>query len=180
MSNNTIPNVPRELLERILGCIDAMGWDRLEADIRALLSAPSPAGAKSGQEVEAVEVFAYGSSAGYQPVLLRQSIGSNGERISCYDIPLCRLSDATAIIDGLRGEVAKINSDRLACWAEFKVMTRACLDAEKERDQQAQRIAELEGLLRDCYPGCGLTARQTQSIRERIDAALSAGVGRVK
>ena len=37
---------------------------------------------------EAVEVFAYGSSDGYQPVLPRQSIGSNGERISCYDKPL--------------------------------------------------------------------------------------------
>ena len=44
-----------------------------------------------------------------------------------------------------------------------------------ERDKQARRIGELEGLLRDCYPGCGLTARQTQSIRERIDAALAAG-----
>lgn len=29
--------VPVELLERVIGCIDAMGWDQLEADIRALL-----------------------------------------------------------------------------------------------------------------------------------------------
>ena len=75
---------------------------------------------------------------------------------------------AQAIIDGLRGENERIRlniaeyNEAISCY-------------QSERDQQAQRIGELEWLLRDCYPGCGLTARQTQSIRERIDAALSAG-----
>lgn len=40
----TIP-VERELLERVLGCIDAMGWDELEADIRKLLAEQPQAGA---------------------------------------------------------------------------------------------------------------------------------------
>lgn len=45
----TIPNDLRPLLERVLGCIDAMGWDDLEKDIRAILAQPA-------QQSEAVEV----------------------------------------------------------------------------------------------------------------------------
>lgn len=36
-----------------------------------------------------------------------------------------------------------------------------------------QHDAELVELLRDCYPGCGLTARQTAQLRKRIDAKLA-------
>lgn len=37
-----------------------------------------------------------------------------------------------------------------------------------------QQLAEAHALLRDWYPGCGLTARQTMALRERTDALLSA------
>jgi len=57
---------------------------------------------------------------------------------------LCRLSDAQAIIDGLRGEI----------------------------DQQAQRIGELEGLLRESY---SFLPSAFTDLLYRIDAALSAG-----
>ena len=51
---------------------------------------------------EAVEVFAYGSSEGYQPVLPRQSIGSNGERMPYYDIPLMTVAQHNRIMSDVR------------------------------------------------------------------------------
>lgn len=36
--------------------------------------------------------------------------------------------------DRLEQQLKRLKADRSACWAEFKVMTRSCLDAEKERD----------------------------------------------
>ena len=66
-------------------CLDRM----VPSDLRALVKERDALRAQlTSQGGEAVEVFAYGSSDGYQPVLPRQSIGSNGERISCYDKPL--------------------------------------------------------------------------------------------
>jgi hypothetical protein len=55
--------------------------------------------------------------------------------------PLCRLSDAQAIIDGLRGEV-----EEWTLRSQYNADT--AQDVASERDQQAQRIGELEGLLR--------------------------------
>ena len=76
---------------------------------------------------------------------------------------LCRLSDAQAIIDGLRGEVADLLS-------MLATVSKAGLRVRTERDQHAQRIGELEGLLRHAQKqvptGSGL--------HMRIDAALSA------
>ena len=154
---NTI-NVPRELLERVLDYDGAVAIrQNARHELRALLSAPSPAG---GDGLGVVALWYADDDLGRAVDYVKIADGEG----------LCRLTDAQAIIDGLRGEVAKINSDRLACWAEFKVMTRACLDAEKERDQHAQRIGELEGLLRHAQKqvptGSGL--------HMRIDAALSA------
>ena len=87
-----------------------------------------------------------------------------------------------AIIDGLRGENHQRQRELRLRQSQIESSGRIAERAQRfavqlrtERDQHAQRIGELEGLLRDCYPGCGLTARQTQSIRERIDAALAAG-----
>ena len=68
-----------------------------------------------------------------------------------------------AIIDGLRGEVADLLS-------MLATVSKAGLRVRTERDQQAQRIGELEGLLRHAQKqvptGSGL--------HMRIDAALSA------
>lgn len=61
-------------------------------------------------------------------------------------------------------ELKKVNADRLSCWAEFKVMTRACLEAEKQRDK-------LAGLLQGIRTmnASGLSAMT----KEQIDTALS-------
>ena len=146
---NTIPNVPRELLEELQEHIDchrdAVLWgkvcdllsttsptDHVE-DVRAMVADPSPAGV-DGWDV-----------AG--------------------DI-LEKLSAAQAIIDGLRGENERIRlniaeyNEAIACY-------------QSERDQQAQRIGELEGLLRSCLPA--LSDGGCAALANRIAATLSAG-----
>ena len=174
---NTIPNVPRELLADLLGN-DHDKRIMAERHLLAMLAnAPSPAG------VDGLEVRAYERKWSSDNIKPEKRVNENGRKEWPFkfklipvtqrpclpdDEPLCRLFDATAIIDGLRGE---IGAQRVKTCIALKERN----DAREERDQQAQRIGELEGLLRDCYPGCGLTARQTQSIRERIDAALAAG-----
>ena len=137
MTNNTIPNVPRKLLERASNLAFQTQHYPLHEELRTLLSAPSPAGV-DGLEVVLGEDAAFG----------------------CKYV---RLSDAQAIIDGLRGENERIRlniaeyNESIACY-------------QSERDQQAQRIGELEGLLRHAQKqvptGSGL--------HMRIDAALSA------
>lgn len=193
---NTIPNVPRELLDSLLTVIESNGYaaDEVEVvdELRVLLSAPSPAdhcedvramvAAPSPAGVDGLEVRAYEDSGGalYTAKLLEiMAVDSVG----CE--PLCRLSDANAIIDGLLGEKERIRlniaeyNESIACY-------------QSERDQQAQRIGELEGLLRaesarvdflDAYivtadaPDTGKAAMLADSgtLRECIDAALSAG-----
>ena len=106
---NTI-SVPRELLEHIAGSLDKIALQSafsVSDEIRALLSAPAVV-------VEGLEVVAYAIP-----------IRSNGRRTSAYteiipfvpdlDVlvlgevePLCRLSDATAVIDQLRERVAEL------------------------------------------------------------------------
>ena len=83
---------------------------------------------------------------------------------------LCRLSDAQAIIDGLRGEVAQLQS-------MLATVSKAGIRVRTDRDQQAQRIGELEGLLREwrrMFDG-GLESGQLGVLRGHTDAALSAG-----
>ena len=166
-------------------------------DVRAMVAAPSPAGvdgckgkncgatdsASHSAECIAEHEQACGRADSNGLPVVACLIGGEPSLTPCpvrgvVNEPLCRLSDAQATIDGLRGDLA------VALKVPSVAAMRAYLDTEfakdnmrlgTERDQQAQRIGELERLLRDCYPGCGLTARQTQSIRERIDAALSAG-----
>ena len=56
MTNNTIPNVPRELLDSLLTVIESNGYaaDEVEVvdELRALLSAPSPAGVDGEHEAQ--------------------------------------------------------------------------------------------------------------------------------
>lgn len=54
--------------------------------------------------------------------------------------------------DALEAECERLRKDRSACWAELKVMTRSCLDAEKERnaaieqrDALAAELAAIKG-----------------------------------
>ena len=216
MTNNTI-NVPRELLENIVLCYNEGEFElgTLAAECQALLSAPSPAG------VDGLEVVGYVSQ---DDIKWRGDCTLRIKPYSDYTIPLCRLSDAQAIIDGLRVDVAE-QEETANQWRELALqfdrhrMTamahiRAAASGDKsaiealgvfaalppipgheitaERDQQAQRIGELEGLLRaesarvdflDAYivtadaPDTGKVAMLADSgtLRECIDAALSAG-----
>ena len=151
---NTINNVPRELLADLLGN-DHDKRIMAERHLLAMLAnAPSPAGV-DGLNTDRNAAFKACPESGCDWGSFYLGWKARGEV-------------EQAIIDGLRAE---IGAQRVKTCIALKERN----DAREERDQQAQRIGELEGLLRDCYPGCGLTARQTQSIRERIDAALAAG-----
>lgn len=176
MTNNTIPNVPRELLEVIEQTwrihykggpvttdIAADAIEKGLGQLRALLSAPPPAGVEGLEVVGVLCISRFRNNPAMENVEFQ--LAADVEQ-GQHD--LCRLSDAQAIIGGLQSTRAEYRELSIKYYDKLNEVL-------KERDQQAQRIGELEGLLRDCYQGCGLTARQTQSIRERIDAALSAG-----
>jgi hypothetical protein len=194
MTNNTIPNVPRELLATALkadasigaSAIDLVaGWKAM-AQLRALLSAPSPA------SVDGLEVVAYlaktvangrtTTRAALGPVSiagLRYSAEDQSATIES-DEPLCRLSDAKAIIDGLRGEVGAQRvktcialKERNYAREERDSFQRVGIRAMEEHDRLAQRIGELEGLLRDCENAFADIGADEWC--ERIDAALSSG-----
>lgn len=121
---NTIPNVPRELLERVKSLCEywfvrgqqqhmsesehktwhALGFGSSAfTELRALLSAPSPAG------VDGLGVVGYVSQ---DDIKWQGDCTLRIKPYSDYVIPLCRLSDAKAVIDGLRGEAARLREER--------------------------------------------------------------------
>ncbi len=113
MTNNTIPNVPRELLADLLGN-DHDKRIMAERHLLAMLAnAPSPAG------VDGLEVVAY--LIGGEPSLTPCRV------LGVVNEPLCHLPDAQAIIDGLRGEVA---AQRVKTCIALKERN----DAREERD----------------------------------------------
>ena len=169
---NAIANVPRDLLERVLYLMDNyIGTTHTEEDeLRALLSAPSPAGVDGLEVVGVLCISRFRNNPAMENVEFQLAADvAQGQH------DLCRLSDAQAIIDGLRGENQSIqqelrlhqsqieSSGRIADRAQrFAVLLRT------ERDQQAKRIGELEQILRDLVPGC-----KWRFMRPRIDAALA-------
>jgi len=179
---------------------------RAQSELRALLSAPSPAGVDG---LKRYEVFPYLDDEVAEIDICESDDGS-----------FVKYEDAQAIIDGLRGEVAQFKATISDSESVFVNMMRGTIakpslrsmvnlyfgevlngedalqlelaKANAERDQQAQRIGELEGLLRaesarvdflDAYivtadaPDTGKAAMLADSgtLRECIDAALSAG-----
>ena len=129
-------NVPRELLERVLYLMDNyIGTTHTEEDeLRAILSAPSPAG------VDGLEVRAYEDSGGalYTAKLLEiMAVDSAG----CE--PLCRLSVAHAIIDGMRGEVERLTGLWDLELARAQKAENELAHAVLAIDQQGQRVEAL-------------------------------------
>lgn len=199
---NTIHNVPRELLERASAALKGRmcGNCRDESccspdvrssatNLRALLSDPSPAGVDGCRCSMSISML--GDGCRYcQP---QEYIDRLSEML---DEERAELSDAQATSDGLRGENERIRRNI----AEYNEAI-ACYQS--ERDQQAQRIGELEGLLQDsaelikhgvfedgiCCCGSSVDshgfgdghspvdalAYHAGQVCERIDAALSAG-----
>ena len=162
--------IDRELLEELRDFLEpASSSANHVEDVRAMVADPSPAG------VDGLEVETYlhtmhmelGQTEQFCSKWKGDPFGVSGvDYSSTYSVtsePLCRLSDAKAIIDGLRGENERIRlniaeyNEAISCY-------------QSERDQQAKRIGELEGLLRHAQKqvptGSGL--------HMRIDAALSA------
>lgn len=182
MTNNTIPNVPRELLERAwralansatgreIGayldadpcapeCAETCARASMCATCSADLSAPSPVG-----------VDGLGNTAKLLLPALRQYMHNDGSGLLAgYD-----LETTQAIIDGMRGEVADLGS-------MLATVSKAGLRVRTERDQQAQRIGELEGLLREArefaaaYVSNSFFGHNARKTLARIDFALSAG-----
>ena len=167
---NTINNVPRELLERVLNA----GWgsetvnalddlrDFLESapspadhveDARAMVAKPSPAGV-DGLEVRAYEHVLHmelGQREFFFSEIEELPFGVKGEDFSAtYNVtsePLCRLSAAQAIIDGLRGKVAEERAKVAQLEEGIPRIMEASYQFRQQRDQQAQRIGELEAAL---------------------------------
>ena len=161
MTNNTI-NVPRELLERARAAVastNTSNWSSdLLRDIHAILSAPSPAGV-AGLDTDRNAAFKACPESGCDWGSFYLGWKARGEV-------------EQAIIDGLRGEVADLLS-------MLATVSKAGIRVRTERDQQAQRIGELEGLLRDFAYHTQRREMPTESSlaewADRIDAALSAG-----
>ena len=178
MTNTTL-NVPRELMERARAAVAATNtsnWSSdLLRDIHAILSAPSPAGDGAlpeflTQELEAVGQEAVAKAVDDQcssvPVL--QAVYGEAIRKRVVD-------DAKAVDDGLRGEVADLLS-------MLATVSKAGLRVRTERDQQAQRIGELEGLLLRVQVSLslddtewGYSGAEKYKLLADIRAALSAG-----
>ena len=179
--NNTINNVPRELLRDIETHLDNIAeFDptyapetmplntsaELLIPLRALLSAPSPAG------VDGLEVVGYSYGNG---ILINDTTQPDNPMYT----KLVRLSAAQAIIDGLRGEVERLQRAEKNDAIAYKAAIERQGELRTERDQQAQRIGELEGLLMDFAYHTQRREMPTESSlaawADRIEAALSAG-----
>lgn len=175
MTNNTINNVPRELLERARAAVastNTSNWSSdLLRDIHAILSAPSPAGVDGLDVVSNWVLFDAEADKPYIKKMLPEGFlaffdceedarraKANNPGTDYKRIDRVKAEDAQAIIDGLRGEVAELKQS-----AQGKLILRLY--------QHAKRIGELEGLLRHAQKqvptGSGL--------HMRIDSALSAG-----
>ena len=157
-----------ELLKTLLAGHLAIGHKAAKQELRALLSAPSPA-----NHVEDVRAMvAAPSSAGVDGLNTDRNAAfkacpeSGCDWGSFYLGWKARGEVEQAIIDGLRGEVG---AQRVKTCTALKERN----DARTDRDQQAQRIGELEGLLRSCLPA--LSDGGCAAIANRIDAALAAG-----
>lgn len=160
MTNNTIPNVPRELepcpfcgseagratkkatwnlsRHRVActnsGCGAHYGyWHPIEWNARALLSAPSPAG------VGGLDVVGWYRMDDRKAITPYPSVCATWHKMG-VKVGAAYSDSAHAIIDGLRGEVEVMTQHA----NNYSRMFEECSE---ERDHQAKRIGELEGLL---------------------------------
>lgn len=186
MTNNTIPNVPRELLEEVMLAAQRMPvrGPSIRAKLHALLSAPSPAGVYSadplacpscasecfrcaspgGVDADHVEdvraMVADPSPAGVDGLNRYEAFPYLDDEVAELDIcesddgTFVKYDDARAIIDGLRGENHQRQRELRLRQSQIESSGRIAERAQRfavqlrtERDQQAQRIGELEAAL---------------------------------
>ena len=136
MTNETIPNVPRELLEELRDAanesmnattrqhqIDHFAGLIAKAD--AILSAPSPAGVDGLEVVSNWVLFDAGADKPYIKKMLPEGFlaffdceedarraKANNPGTDYKRIDRVKAEDAQAIIDGLRGEAARLREER--------------------------------------------------------------------
>ena len=190
--NNTIPNVPRKLLERVLNA----GWgsETVNAldDLRDFLeSAPSPAGVdglvrnfktREGYDVWdklcAIPKFGFliGPSGGVVKVADIGNWIDRDEAQSVVDEAQCEVnllrheaSDAQAIIDGLRGELI----EERAKVAQLEEGVPRIMEASYQFRQQRDQLAGLLREVHDTYRAA-IHWEDLRSTMKRIDAVLSA------
>ena len=164
---NTTNNVPRELkpvLAMILNALDRDAADgkqaraEMAAELRALLSDQSPAG------VDGLEVVGWYRMDDRKAITPYPSVCATWHKMG-VKVGAAYSDSAHAIIDGLRGENERIRlniaeyNEAISCY-------------QSERDQQAQRIGELEGLLRACHSA--LHPLDNKMLEAKIDAAPAA------
>ena len=137
MTNKTINNVPRELLERVLYLMDNyIGTTHAEEDeLLALLSAPSPAGAGG---LEVIGWYTDDHLNDKSATTYSREVADRWLAKGWTVTGIANADDAKAIIDGLRGEVAELQS-------MITNLSRAGIRMRTERDQ-------LAGLLREKFP----------------------------
>ena len=170
MTNNTIPNVPCELLETLIEQhITSHGFTNHTArQAQLILCAPSPAG------VDGLEVVGWYRMDGRKDITPYPSVCATWHKMG-VKVGAAYSDSAHAIIDGLRGEVAELRS-------MLATVSKAGLRVRTERDQQAQRIGELEGLLLRVQVSLslddtewGYSGAEKYKLLSDIRAALSAG-----
>ena len=186
---NTILNVSRELLERVLYLMDNyIGTTHTEEDeLRALLSAPSPAG------VDVLEVIGWYTDDHLDDKSATTYSREVADRWLAKGWPvtgIANAADAQAIIDGLRGENERIRlniaeyNETVACYqSERDTLRQQLAEARDEITQHSNDLAlaymnggadmrqqrdRLAQILRDLVPGC-----KWRIMRPRIDAALA-------
>ncbi len=153
MTNNTIPNVPRELLKDCLIAARGPINGNLAERLSALLSAPSPAGVEGLDVVSNWVLFDAEADKPYIKKMLPEGFlaffdceedarraKANNPGTDYKRIDRVKADDAQAIIDGLRGEVADLRS-------MLATVSKAGLRVRTERDHHARRISELETAL---------------------------------
>ena len=185
---NTIPNVPRELLADLLGN-DHDKRIMAERHLLAMLAnAPSPAGVDGLDVVSNWVLFDAEADRPYIKKMLPEGFlaffdckedarraKANNHGTDYKRIDRVKAEDAQAIIDGLRGEVAQLQS-------MLATVSKAGIRIRTERDQQVKRICELEGLLLRVQVSLslddtewGYSGAEKYKLLADIRAALSAG-----
>ena len=135
MTNNTIPNVPCELLADLLGN-DHDKRIMAERHLLAMLAnAPSPAG------VDGLEVVGWYRMDDRKAITPYPSVCATWHKMG-IKVGAAYSDSAHVIIDGLRVDVEVMTQHA----NNYSRMFEECAE---ERDQQARRIGELEGLLRE-------------------------------
>ena len=142
---------------------------------RALLSAPSPAG------VDGLEVVGWYRMDDRNAITPYPSVCATWHKMG-VKVGAAYSDSAQAIIDGLRGEVERLQRAEKNDAIAYKAALERQYELRTERDQQARRIGELEGLLMRVQVSLslddtewGYSGAEKYKLLADIRAALSAG-----